>query len=158
MRKFVVIDTNIIVAGLITADIDSPTARILNSMLKGEVPYLLSEELLSEYVAVLYRPKLAKLHQLTNTGIDTLLADIVVNAAWREPATLEVAPDQGDNHLWRLLGSEHGSILVTGDQLLQSNPPVGHSVISPRKYVDILNRDTVHEPAGSYQYRPARLE
>lgn len=48
MLKPAIIDTNIIVSGLITADADSPTARILNGMLKGEIPHLMSEELLIE--------------------------------------------------------------------------------------------------------------
>lgn len=140
MLKPAVIDTNIVVAGLITADVNSPTARILDSMLKGEIPYLMSEELLFEYASVLRRPKLANLHQLTETEIDTLLAEIVVNAVWREPVTSEEAPDVGDNHLWRLLASEAGSILVTGDQLLAENPPETHSVISARGYAELILR------------------
>ena len=140
-----VIDTNIVVSGLITADADSPAASILDRMLKGEIPYLLSEELLSEYAAVLCRPNIARLHQLGDAGIDTLLADIVANAVWREPASLEVAPDAGDNHLWRLLAAEYGSILVTGDKLLLRNPPANRSVISPRNYVNRLLGDAVHE-------------
>ena len=51
-----VIDTNIVAAGLITADADSPTALILDAMLSGEIIYLLSEDLLNEYFAVLRRP------------------------------------------------------------------------------------------------------
>ena len=158
MLKPAIIDTNIIVAGLITADADSPTKKILDSMLKGEIPYLLSEELLSEYAAILYRPNLAELHRLTDTEIDILLADVVFNSIWREPASSEEAPDAGDNHLWRLLASEYGSIIVTGDKLLLGNPPAGHSVITARNFVDTLLRDTVHEPIGSSQYRRVRQE
>lgn len=134
MLKPVVIDTNIIIAGLITADANSPTARILDSMLKGDIPYLMSEELLMEYASVLRRPNLVNRHQLTETEIDTLLAEIVVNAVWREPVSTEEAPDAGDNHLWRLLASQTGSILVTGDRLLAGNPPQAHPVISARGY------------------------
>ena len=86
MLKPAVIDTNIVVSGLITADVDSPIAKILDGMLKGEIPYLMSEELLIEYAKVLQRPKLANLHRLTEQEIDTLLAEIVANAMWREPA------------------------------------------------------------------------
>ena len=138
MLKPAVVDTNIIIAGLITADAASPTAGILDSMLKGEIPYLMSEELLFEYASVLRRPKLVNLHQLTETEIDTLLAEIVVNALWREPDSTEEAPDTGDNHLWRLLASQAGSILVTGDRLLAENPPAAHAVISARRYADLI--------------------
>lgn len=140
MLKPIVIDTNIIVAGLITADADSPTARILDSMLKGGIPYLMSEEFLAEYSSVLRRPNLVSLHRLTDTEIDTLLAEIVVNAIWREPVSAEEAPDTGDNHLWRLLASQTGSALVTGDRLLAENPPEAHSVISARRYAESFLR------------------
>ena len=153
MLKPAIIDTNIIVSGLITADADSPTARILNGMLKGEIPHLMSEELLIEYAKILRRPKLAGLHRLTDGEIDTLLAEIVANAMWREPVPAEEAPDSDDSHLWRLLASEYGSILVTGDKLLLTSPPVGHSVIAPRNYVETLIRSAVHEGAGGYLRR-----
>lgn len=153
MLKPAIIDTNIIVSGLITADADSPTARILNGMLKGEIPHLMSEELLIEYAKILRRPKFANLHRWTEEEIDALLAEIVANAMWREPVPAEEAPDSDDSHLWRLLESEYGSILVTGDKLLLTNPPVGHSVIAPRNYVETLIRSAVHEGAGGYLRR-----
>ncbi|MXX07793.1 MAG: putative toxin-antitoxin system toxin component, PIN family [Gammaproteobacteria bacterium] len=152
MLKPAVIDTNIVVSGLIAADAGSPIAKILDGMLKGEIPYLMSEELLIEYAKVLRRPKLAGLHQLTEQEIDTLLAEIVANAMWREPVPAEEAPDSDDSHLWRLLASEYGSILVTGDKLLLSNPPASHSAVSPRNYIDNLLGDVVHERAGSNQH------
>ncbi|MDE0508520.1 MAG: putative toxin-antitoxin system toxin component, PIN family [Gammaproteobacteria bacterium] len=152
MLKPAVIDTNIVVSGLIAADAGSPIAKILDGMLKGEIPYLMSEELLIQYAKVLRRPKLANLHRLTEQEIDTLLAEIVANAMWREPAPAEEAPDSDDSHLWRLLASEYGSILVTGDKLLLSNPPASHSVVSPRNYIDNLLGDVVHERAGSNQH------
>ena len=131
-----VIDTNIVAAGLITADTDSPTALILDAMLSGAIIYLLSEDLLSEYSAVLRRPKLSRLHQLNDDDIDALLTEVVANAIWREPATSEQAPDPGDSHLWALLASHSGSVLVTGDRLLLENPPDEHSVISASGLVD----------------------
>lgn len=152
MLKLAVIDTNIVVSGLITADADSPIAKILDGMLKGEIPYLMSEELLIEYAKVLRRPKLAGLHRLTEEEIDTLLAEIVANSMWREPASAEEAPDLNDSHLWRLLASEYGSILVTGDKLLLSNPPAGYSVVSPRSYVETIHGYAIHEPAGISSY------
>ena len=144
MHKPAVIDTNIVVSALITANADSPTARILDGMLKGEIPHLMSEELLIEYAKALRRPKLTSLHRCTEDEIDALLAEIVANSMWREPAPAEAAPDLNDDHLWRLLAAEYGSILVTGDKLLLSNPPAGHSVISPRSYVEMLHGHTIH--------------
>ncbi len=135
-----VIDTNVIVAGLITNDADSPTARILDGMLDGTVVYLMSAEFLSEYAAVLQRPKIARAHQLEEKAIDTLLTELVANSIWRElsPASngpVTGVPDPNDGHLWSLLKSYSGSLLVTGDQLLIDNPPEQHSVMSARSFV-----------------------
>ncbi len=137
MLKPTLIDTNIVVSGLITADESSPPARILGCMLTGEIPFLMSGELLAEYANALRRPGLVKLHRLTDAEIDILLAEIVANSMWREPEPTLEAPDSGDNHLWRLLAAQPESILVTGDKLLLNNPPAAHSAISPRSFVEV---------------------
>ncbi len=130
LQRFV-IDTNVLVAGLIAADTSSSTARVVDAMLTGEVIFLLSPALLREYRAVLLRSRLARLHRLTEEEIDHLLAEIVANALWREPAAAapQVPPDPGDGHMWALLASEPGAALVTGERALLANPPPGHPVL-----------------------------
>jgi polysaccharide export outer membrane protein len=44
-----VVDTNVLVAALLTAQADSPTARTLDAMLDGSLMFLLSPALLAEY-------------------------------------------------------------------------------------------------------------
>ena len=44
----VVVDTNVVVAALLTADAAAPPARILDGMLGGRFLYLLSPALLAE--------------------------------------------------------------------------------------------------------------
>lgn len=120
--RLAVVDTNVLVAGLITADVQSPTAQVLNEMLNGRLLFLLSPALLAEYRSVLLRPKLVALHGLAESEIDRLLTDITLNALWREPAAQGKAPDAGDDHLWALLDHEPKAILITGDQrLLKEN-------------------------------------
>ena len=131
-----VVDTNVIVSGLIAADPNSPPARILDAMLNGGFIYLLSDALLSEYSCVLRRPGLVRLHGLTDEELDRLLADLVANAMWRAPAAAGDAPDTGDQHLWALLASHPQRRLVTGDRLLLENPPGGVSVIAPRSFAE----------------------
>lgn len=131
-----VVDTNVIVSGLIAADSNSPPARILDAMLAGGFIYLMSDELLSEYSCVLRRPGLVRLHGLTDEELDRLLADLVANAMWRAPAATGDAPDTGDQHLWALLASHPQGRLVTGDRLLLENPPGRAFVISPRFFAD----------------------
>ncbi|WP_429884527.1 PIN domain-containing protein [Geoalkalibacter halelectricus] len=131
----VVVDTNVLVAGLLTADESCPPVRILDGMLSGAFPYLLSAALFAEYRAVLLLPPIAARHGLTVEDIDQLLEDLVAGAVWREPVAAISAPDPGDDHLWSLVACHPGTSLVTGDQLLLSNPPRGTKVMAPREFM-----------------------
>jgi putative PIN family toxin of toxin-antitoxin system len=135
-----VVDTSVLASGLITSDRNSPVALIVDDMLSAALVYLLSPSLLDEYRAVLLRPKLSRLHGLTEKEIDVLLTELVSNAIWREPEPAGLAPDPGDNHLWALLASHPGSVLITGDRLLIEHPPEKASVISPRTYVEHFSK------------------
>jgi putative PIN family toxin of toxin-antitoxin system len=127
-----VVDTNVLVSGLIAEDRRGPVACILDAMLMGRLLYLVSPALLDEYRSVLLRPRLARLHGLAEPEIDTLLTELVSNAIWRETCATAAAPDPGDDHLWALLAAHPGSILVTGDALLLAHPPDSVTVVTPR--------------------------
>jgi len=133
-----VIDTNIVVAGLLTAEAGSPTVRILDGMRQGAFPFLLSTALLTEYREVLLREKIRKVHGLSEREIDLLLTEIATHAIVREPESASGAPDPKDNHLWALALSEPGSALVTGDLTLARKPPSGSNVLSARQFVEAL--------------------
>ena len=134
-----IVDTNIVVSGLIGADRNSPPARILNAMLEGTLLYLMSGDLLDEYSSVLRRPALVRLHRCTDDEIDRVLACLVANAMWREPAVDGDAPDSGDDHLWALLATFSQALLVTGDGLLLDNPPSNAAVISARDLPNMIS-------------------
>ena len=91
-----VIDTNIVVAGLLTAEGGAPTARILDGMRQGAFPFLLSTALLAEYREVLLREKIRKVHGLSEREIDLLLTEIATHAIVREPDAATGAPDPKD--------------------------------------------------------------
>ena len=48
MTRTFVVDTNVVVAGLITGASDSPVRRVLDGMLAGAFRFLLSPDLLAE--------------------------------------------------------------------------------------------------------------
>ena len=133
-----IIDTNVLAAGLITSEADSPTAKIVDAMLDGSLFYLLSPELLQEYRSVLQRPKLSRRHGLSESEINQLLTEITANAIWREslPDSVHLSPDPGDAHLWALLGSEPSAVLITGDRLLIEQPMPHRSVITPATWLN----------------------
>lgn len=136
--RLAIVDTNVVVAGLLSQEKSSPTARILDGMLCGAFLYLISPELLSEYRSVCLRPKISALHGLSEEAIDVVLTEITVNALWRDPVNQSMAPDRGDDHLWNLLEAESAAFLITGDKLLLNNPPADRRVLSPREYVTYL--------------------
>lgn len=134
MSHFFIIDTNVVVAGFITSQADSPVVRILDAMLTAAFPFVLSPALLAEYRAVLIRPKLAKLHGLVGEQIDTVLTDLARQAIVLTPPANPAAPpapDPGDQFLWNLLALRADLTLVTGDKRLQADAAMQPRVISP---------------------------
>ena len=140
MKRLLVIDTNVVVAGLLSRDGDSPVRRLLAGILAGAFPFLLSPDLLAEYRRVLLRPAIRTRHGLTAGEVDNVLTDIAANAQVRDPGDHGVpgAPDRGDDHLWRLLHAAPGATLVTGDRLLVEQPPRFASVVAPRTAIDVF--------------------
>ena len=131
-----IIDTNVLVSGLISRDPEAPTASVLNDMLTGRLIFVLSPALLAEYRAVLLRPRICERHGLNESDIDQILIELTANAKWSEPDNDpdHQAPDQGDAHLWALLHEHPAAILMTGDRLLIDNPRPGSRVVSPTDY------------------------
>lgn len=130
-----IIDTNVVVAGLLTARADSPVARVLDGMLAAAFPFVLSEPLLAEYRAVLRRPALRKAHGLGPADIDIILVDLAHYGIVLEPVSAPPAPEPGDQLLWNLLAARHDLILVTGDKLLQQDATMGKRIVSPSEFV-----------------------
>lgn len=119
MSRVAVIDTNVVVAGLLTGRADSPVARVLDGMLAASFAYVLSETLLREYRQVLLRPAMRRTHGLKPGEVDALLEELVRHAiVFDPPRAAARAPDPGDPHLWDLLAARDELILVTGDKRL----------------------------------------
>lgn len=126
-----IIDTNVVVAGLLTKHAQSPVARILDGMLTGALAFVLSEALVAEYRNVLLRAPLRKQHGLTVVEVETLLTDLVQLAILMEPRPATAAPDPGDQLLWELLAARADLILVTGDKLLLQHQGMDGRVVTP---------------------------
>lgn len=132
-----IVDTNVVVAGLLTRDADSPPALIVDAMLVGRIRYLLSVELLAEYREVLLRERIRERHGLREAEVDQLLERFAMHAVVVDIAgQKETAPDRGDNHLWRMAAAMPSAGLVTGDTLLQNKAPSGLIVLTPREFTE----------------------
>ena len=149
-----IIDTNVVVSGLISPATDSPTARILEDMLTGQLVFVLSPALLAEYRAVLLRPNITKRHGLAEPEVDQILIELTANAKWSQPDQddAHVAPDNGDAHLWALLTMHPEASLITGDRRLIQNPRPGSKIISPSDYVNSKRvSQQLNQPAKGYR-------
>lgn len=143
-----VVDTSVLVAGLLTGDRESPPAHILDAMLAGQLRFLLCVELLAEYRTVLLRKRIRTRHGLTMAEVDALLEALAVDAVVADIAgRRETAPDPGDDFLWRLLATRSGTGLITGDGRLLERPPRRARVVSPRTWAD-ENREPLKPDPG----------
>lgn len=140
-RRPAIIDTNVVVAGLLAGDPDAPAARVLDGMIRGHFPFVLSVALLAEYRQVLMRDRIRERHGLTEEETDGLLTAIAANAMVREAEPSgAAAPDPGDQLVWDLLAGVTGGLVVTGDEELLNDPPAGASAELPAALVEGLFR------------------
>ena len=132
-----VIDTNVVVSGVLTRLAVSPTARVLDAMLNGDFRFLLSIELLAEYREVLLRPKIRRRHRLSDADVEAILTEIAADGIDLEPKRPpKERRRRGDEHLWELLAASPSAFLVTGDQRLIEEPVGGARVMTARAFVD----------------------
>lgn len=143
MNPAIIVDTNIVVAGLLTSKTDSPVALILDGMLEAAFPFVVSTVLLNEYRTVLERPALCKAHGLNAEAIERLLVAVsepaIVLAPVKSPQT---APDPGDQHLWDLLATREDLRLVTGDRILFQNSAYSSRILAARAFLDIWHESS----------------
>lgn len=135
-RQIAIVDTNVVVAALLTRNPTSPVARILDGMLSAAFPFALSEPLLTEYRSVLIRPGLRKQHGLSAKEVDTLLTEIAQHAIVLHPAAGLAAPDPGDQLLWDLMAARADLVLVTGDLALLADEGMRLRTLSPRQFME----------------------
>jgi uncharacterized protein len=134
-----VIDTNVVVSGLLTRFSAFPTVRNLDALLSGRFHFLLSLELLAEYREVLLRPKIRTRHRLSEAGVDAVLTELAANGSVVELATpSRERKKRSDEHVWALLAAAAGAVLVTGDRRLIEAPARGARVVTARAFVDSL--------------------
>ena len=136
MPPLVIVDTNVVVAGLLSARSESPVVRVLDGMLAAAFPFAISEPLLAEYRAVLRRPSLRKAHGLSLDEVDRILVELAQHGIVLTPRPAPAAPEPGDQHLWELLAARESLVLITGDKLLQQDVAMGTRIVSPAAFVE----------------------
>lgn len=134
-----VLDTNVIVSGLVTRNPDAPTARLVDLLAATQGQFALSTALLAEYRDAVLRPRIAARHGLSAIAVDALLLRFVAGAVVRAPARSSlVAPDPKDQFVVDLAVAPPACVLVTGDGALHSLDGPELRVVWPRQAAERL--------------------
>ena len=114
-KKYVVIDTNVLVSALITRNENSPTVQILRFLANGNIVPVYSEDIVKEYNEVLRRAKF----KLSESLIINLLKDIMDNGSkiTELAKVTETMPDPKDIVFYAVILSaqDKDAFLVTGN-------------------------------------------
>lgn len=134
-RKYVVIDTNVLVSALITRNENSPTVQILRFLANGNIVPVYSEDIVKEYNEVLRRAKF----KLSESLIINLLKDIMDNGLkiTELAEVTETMPDPKDIVFYAvtLSAQDKDAFLVTGNGKHFPEKPF---VVTPSELVEIL--------------------
>ena len=132
---YAVIDTNVIVASLLTKHHDSATARVMDAVFSGKVIPLLNDEIIAEYREVLHRKRLG-LNPEKCDFIISLITDLGITLERISTNTSMV--DEKDRVFYEiaLAGLDMGnSKLVTGN--IKHYPEVDF-VVTPARFCEIM--------------------
>lgn len=134
-----VVDTNIIVSGLITNG--TPPAKVLDAVHTKKITLLISDEILTEYLRVLEYPHIRKYKKITDEAIGHLTA-LFINEVERVEVLTEItkSPDPDDNKFLSLAVEGQADYLITGDKadLLSFKEISGIKIITARQAVEKL--------------------
>lgn len=132
---YAVIDTNVIVASLLTRNHDSATARVMDAVYTGKITPLVCDKILAEYAEVLHRPRL----RLDTAKCDHILSLIADRALSLAPVhTTAHMPDEDDRIFLEIAlagQDEHNVHLVTGNL---KDYPQAVFVVSPSEFCDLV--------------------
>ncbi|MFZ5481131.1 MAG: TIGR02677 family protein [Myxococcota bacterium] len=137
-----ILDTSVLVSGLLSRRPEAPPVAFLDLVLGRAVAVLASPELVDEYREVLLRPAVAARHGRTAGEIDVLVETLTGIATMVTPVVAPVeAPDPDDTHLWALLHARPDAVLVTGEHLLRQAGTEARPVLSPAEALVRVRRE-----------------
>lgn len=136
MKKiYAVVDTNVIVSGLITNNSSSPTKGVVDCLTDYVIVPLYCEEILEEYQEVLHRRKF----NLPEEKIDEILKLIKSDGiSTQRKTSKEQLPDPKDVVFYEVALSKEDSFLVTGN--IKHFPKVDF-VVTPAEMMAIIEED-----------------
>ena len=127
-----VIDTNVLVSALLTHNLGVATAKVLDSIAKGDITCVYNEDILMEYREVLHRPKF----KFPDRKVNSLLAFITQKGIHSDRIPFDGdMPDEKDRPFYEVSLSVEDSFLVTGNL---KHFPVTPKVVTPSQIIAII--------------------
>ena len=142
MKCCAVVDTNVLVAALLSKRDDSATVRVIRAMISGEFIPLYHEDILAEYEDVLHRKKK---YDLSESAIQTVLNAIRRFGIEVFPKpTGEIFIDEDDIIFYEVAMEkrEDNAYLVTGNM---KHYPVRDFIVTPSEMIAILEEKKAQE-------------
>jgi len=133
MKSSVVLDTNVLVSGLL----GGTATRVIEQWRAGAFSMIVSAEIVAEYKAVLSRPKF----KLPRRVVHELLDYIHERAEWVSPAIEihEIVRDPSDNKFLEAAVSGRAGRVISADKdLLDLDEFRGISIVTPWEFLDLL--------------------
>ena len=137
-----VLDANVFVSAMINTR--GTPRQIIDLWREEAFELLISSAILDEIGRVLRYPKIAALHKLTETELQTFLALLGEEGFVIKPTeTLNVSPDETDNRYIECAVDGGADYLVTGDKLhlLPIGEYRGLQIVSPAMFLAVLQLD-----------------
>lgn len=131
---YAVIDTNVLVSAYITKNLNSPTLKVWEAVLKGRLTPVYSDEILDEYSDVLHRKKFDIPENLIKKALDRILTNGVRGERILSDETF---PDPKDVVFYEVALSKEDAYLVTGNTKHFPKTPI---VVTPAEMLEILKK------------------
>ena len=127
-----VIDTNVLVAAMLSSHDDSATVRTLNAIVDGKAETIISSEILSEYREVLSRAKF----KFSTERVAAVLRFFERLGKPTERTHYDSPmPDEKDRVFYEVAISVHDARLVTGNQ---KHFPISPIVVTPAQFCKLI--------------------
>ena len=131
-----VIDTNVLVSGMISNNPSSPTVGVLKCVDNKTIVPLFCDEILHEYDIVLHRKKFNLPEDETNAVLDEIVA---LGLSSSRITSNEQFPDPKDVVFYEIALSKENSYLITGN--IKHFPKVDF-VVTPAEIMKIIEENT----------------
>ncbi len=135
-----VIDANILVRALIMPE--GSVGPVLRRLRDGDYEIVLSEQLLTELVDVLNRPRIKEKYGLDTEDIETVLALLLLRGRTVTPVErIDVCRDPNDNMFLEAALTAEADVIVSGDEdLLVLDPFRRIPIVGPAAFLQRIDR------------------